>query len=1329
MTAVLAAAVLAGSAYTRAADQPVRVLIFSGQNNHDWKTTTPKLKAILADSGRFTADVTDHLEQSTAETLANFDLILSDWNAWGDAKVKSWPAATREAFLNFIRSGKGYVSIHAGSSSFYDWPEYQQIGGLFWNLPATSHGAPHEFAVQFTGDHPVTRGLPQFKTKDELWLKPGVHPAAQVLATGDGQTLAVATSLGQGRGFALLLGHSADFMGTPGFQTLLLRGAEWAATGKVTIRGVGDAAALDPDEVIRRVAAYRFGDDRKAVLALEQLVFAPSTDATVKQALAAKLASALSREATPEGKRCFCQDLSVIGSVAEVPVLAKALSDTNLFFHARQALERIPAEEAAAALQSAVATSSGSARAGLINSLAAKRAEQALPDIARYVIDPDRDVAGAALEALGQIGGAQAAAALQSAEGQIAPELRERLALAILNCAESLRQSGRTAEAAALFAKLVAPGQPAQVRVAAFPSHVAGLGDRGSGAVIEALTGDDKVMQKAAIRALSASRQLALLRAAAEQLEKLPAGLQESIVVLCGECGDATVLPMLMRAADSPDASVKRAAITAIGLLGDASVVPRLVQLIEPVSDDEQKVRSEALSRLRGAGVDAALVVALQSSPPPSQRAIISALAARGTRAAVPALLQAAGSGDAIVRREAISALGKLADAGACERMIQLLDQAWESERSSLESALLAICRRDNAAIPAVAAALPKAAPSSQVILLGVLAATGGSPACAAVRRALKSDHAEVRLAAVRVLVGWEDAEPLDDLATVVETTSDAKVRALAAQGLNRMAPQAPDRAMRAAEALAVALAATTDAAEQRNFLTALIGIPSVPSLKATRAQLKNPTLAGDAAAGLVRIAEVIYPWHKAEVRAALTELKLANPPPALVQRAAALDTKLDKPANLAIGGRASSPDGVEKDGAAGGDQAAIDGDPETYWDEQDNQKLYILRVQLRERSTVGCLRILGYQHHNFAPKDFEVRGDDQLVKTVRGATYENNLLSVEFPPVQCNAVELKITGYYGPSPAIRELEIYEQPADSAGVSSSPAQAALRWERTETSLALMNGPKIIWRLNHDRQQGKPYFHPLCLADGTELTALRPADHVWHRALWFSWKFVNGLNYWEEDPKTGQSEGQTEILGVRSVANPDWSATVELDIAYHPLQQAPVLKETRLLKISAPDPTGSYRIDWTSTFTPADKDVILGRTPIPGQPGGVGYGGYAGLSIRMAAATRQWTFRNSQWATGESALHGKPARWVDYAGPTAANGEGGVAILDHPANLRHPSPWYVNQGMPYFSPALLFNEPFTLAAGSSLVLRYRILAHTGALKPADLEKEWESFAKQ
>ena len=131
---------------------------------------------------------------------------------------------------------------------------------------------------------------------------------------------------------------------------------------------------------------------------------------------------------------------------------------------------------------------------------------------------------------------------------------------------------------------------------------------------------------------------------------------------------------------------------------------------------------------------------------------------------------------------------------------------------------------------------------------------------------------------------------------------------------------------------------------------------------------------------------------------------------------------------NLSLGATATSPDGLEKDGAASGDQAAIDGKPETYWDEADNQKLYRLRVQLPQPSRVVFLRLLGWQQHNYAPKDFEVLCDGKVVKQVANATYKNNWLEVALPPTDCAAVELKITGYYGASPAIRELEIYGKP-------------------------------------------------------------------------------------------------------------------------------------------------------------------------------------------------------------------------------------------------------------------------------------------------------------
>ena len=219
------------------APSPVRVLILSGQNNHRWQETTPKLQAILTTTGRFAVDITEHPEQCTAELLAKYDVLLSNWNTYGkNAAATNWPEATKQAFLQFIRSGKGFVVVHAGSSSFYDWPNYQQVAGASWKLGQTNHGKPHTFTVQVTNNaHPVTQGLEPFTTTDELWRQPGVHPEAQVLAVAEEQPVALVTRYGQGRGFTLLLGHSSGFMATPGFQKLLLRGTEWAATGKVTL--------------------------------------------------------------------------------------------------------------------------------------------------------------------------------------------------------------------------------------------------------------------------------------------------------------------------------------------------------------------------------------------------------------------------------------------------------------------------------------------------------------------------------------------------------------------------------------------------------------------------------------------------------------------------------------------------------------------------------------------------------------------------------------------------------------------------------------------------------------------------------------------------------------------------------------------------------------------------------------------------------------------------------------------------------------------------------------------------------------------------------------
>jgi hypothetical protein len=280
-----------------------------------------------------------------------------------------------------------------------------------------------------------------------------------------------------------------------------------------------------------------------------------------------------------------------------------------------------------------------------------------------------------------------------------------------------------------------------------------------------------------------------------------------------------------------------------------------------------------------------------------------------------------------------------------------------------------------------------------------------------------------------------------------------------------------------------------------------------------------------------------------------------------------------------------------------------------------------------------------------------------------------------------------------------------------------------QWRQTESSLALCHGEKTVWRLVADPKQPKSYFHPLATLDGEMLTAFEPADHPWHHGLWWSWKYINGLNYWEENRKTHVSAGVTGLTVATFKPAPDFSASAELSISYHPPGQAPVMTELRRLAITRPDAEGRYRINWTSEFTAGNAPVNLGRTPVPNEKNGVPHGGYAGLSLRLPLLPNGWAVATSHGKTTAPQSHGKAARWMAFSGPS-----GGITIFDHPDNLRSPSPWYVHDRPPmsFFSPAVLFNEPLVLDAGKSLKLSYRVLIHSKPMTAEQIEDDWRGF---
>ena len=309
----------------------------------------------------------------------------------------------------------------------------------------------------------------------------------------------------------------------------------------------------------------------------------------------------------------------------------------------------------------------------------------------------------------------------------------------------------------------------------------------------------------------------------------------------------------------------------------------------------------------------------------------------------------------------------------------------------------------------------------------------------------------------------------------------------------------------------------------------------------------------------------------------------------------------------------------------------------------------------------------------------------------------------------------------------LQQTVVAQTPKESS--PREPTAGVLDWERHAGSLALTQDGKTVWRFNYGTNITKPCFHPVALPGGPTLTWDQPADHPWHHALWFSWKYIAGLNYWETEAKSAQPKGLTRWSDPRLETRPDFSARIVMDLAYRPANGPAVLTEHRVVEISPPASENTYHLDWAMTFTAAARDVLLDRTPVPGEPGGQPWGGYAGLSVRFAKDTKdaRALTPDSQAVFADGRYRGR-ATAMDYTGLFEGR-EAGIAILDSPGNINSPSPWYAisNSSMHYFSAAVIQQKPYLLKAGQTFTLRYRVVVHPGRWSADQLRDAAGSFA--
>ena len=255
----------------------LNALILTGQNNHNWKRSSVALRQILEKSGIFTVET--KVSPAAKEDMSGFIVDFSPYDVVVlDYTGENWPDSTRNNFIRYVENGGGVVVYHAANNAFPDWPEYNKIIGLGgWgnrnensgpylyvengevvrdNSPGRggSHGRQHAFVVQaFQPSHPILKGLPEkwMQAQDELYselrgpaenldLLAYAYADPQFGGTGRNEPMLFTVTYGKGRIFHTALGHAGNndmffpAMESVGFIVTTQRGAEWAATGKVT---------------------------------------------------------------------------------------------------------------------------------------------------------------------------------------------------------------------------------------------------------------------------------------------------------------------------------------------------------------------------------------------------------------------------------------------------------------------------------------------------------------------------------------------------------------------------------------------------------------------------------------------------------------------------------------------------------------------------------------------------------------------------------------------------------------------------------------------------------------------------------------------------------------------------------------------------------------------------------------------------------------------------------------------------------------------------------------------------------------------------------------
>ena len=584
-----------------------------------------------------------------------------------------------------------------------------------------------------------------------------------------------------------------------------------------------------------------------------------------------------------------CRELAVVGNSKAVPVLVGLLANEELNHMARYALETIPGSSVNQALRGELTRLKGRPLVGVIGSLGVRKDVRAVKPLSSLLGDPDPQVAQAAARALGQIGTAAAAKAIEKALPTTATSNRLAFCEGLFRCAESFAAKGKTKDAIALYDRLRKLNEvPHQVRAGALRGAIITREAFDLELLLDSLASSDPVLFNAAVRAaLEMNYSPRVTWALTSRLPHLSPDHQVVVMQALGAKHDEAAVPTLTSMVRMGDTSTRVVAVRALAAIGSPEAVQALAELIEYPDSEISQAAVDGIAGIPSREAHTVVLRLLKSPKVELRVAGIELVGRRRMVTAVPALLSAATDSDAKVRSSAYQKIGKLATPSEVPALIKLLLNSTDGqELSGLAEALSSICT--SAGSPASAtepiiAALPGAQPAQKVALLGVLGAVGGEKALASVRAALTDSNVEIRDAALRALAEWPDAAAAPDLLQIVRSAASGSQRDAAFRGYVRLARESGASAGEKLNLLNDAVSLATSPQEKMLVLAGLGDLLSVESLRLVTPHLSDPAVADEAGAAAVKIAEKLEAKDSADIGKALNQvLKSAKSQPVL---------------------------------------------------------------------------------------------------------------------------------------------------------------------------------------------------------------------------------------------------------------------------------------------------------------------------------------------------------------------------------------------------------------------------------------------------------------